>query len=90
MRGGYDLYGRYYPNIEDAINAEMAQCAAIDADYTRRELDELRQDMQQPHPSPLNDEFMKLWDYVRDLEQRVKQLESGSNSGQKPTDDLPF
>ena len=23
MRGGYDLYGNYYPNANDALNAEM-------------------------------------------------------------------
>lgn len=28
--GGYDLNGRYYDNEADALNAEMAQCAAID------------------------------------------------------------
>lgn len=40
--GGYDLYGRYYPNSNDAINAEMAQCAQIDADILRREIDQLK------------------------------------------------
>jgi hypothetical protein len=24
MRGGFDLYGNYYPNANDALNAEIA------------------------------------------------------------------
>jgi hypothetical protein len=30
MKGEYDLYETYYPNINDAINAEMSQCNEID------------------------------------------------------------
>lgn len=29
--GGYDLYGNYYTRTIDALNAEDAQCARIDA-----------------------------------------------------------
>ena len=36
MRGGYDLYGNYYPNLNDAINAEMAQCNEIDNRINQR------------------------------------------------------
>lgn len=34
--GGYDLYGNFYPREIDAINAEMAQCASIDAGIAER------------------------------------------------------
>ncbi len=39
--GGFDLYGNYYQRSIDAENAEMAQCAAIDADIARRHQREL-------------------------------------------------
>jgi archaellum component FlaC len=49
MKGGFDLYGNYYPNADDALNAEMAQCNEIDNNINRkkiinqqREIDELR------------------------------------------------
>lgn len=41
----YDLYGTYYANRRDAENAEMAQCAAIDADIARRRIDELERQL---------------------------------------------
>lgn len=31
MKGGYDLYGNYYPNLQDAIDAEIEQMIEIDA-----------------------------------------------------------
>ena len=30
MKGGYDLYGNYYPNLLNAIDAEIEQMAEID------------------------------------------------------------
>ncbi len=63
MRGGYDLYGRYYPNIDDAINAEMAQCAAIDLAHTRQEMGTLQK------------QRSSLEQRIEALERRVKQLE---------------
>lgn len=39
----YDLYGNYYRSARDAENAEMAQCAQIDADINRREVQKLQQ-----------------------------------------------
>ena len=68
MKGGYDLHGRYYPNREDAINAEISQCNEIDLTHMRRDM----QRMQQQHPSQ---EYDELWQYCQSLEQRIKQLE---------------
>ncbi len=34
----YDLYGTYYATEREALNAEMAQCAAIDAGIAARDL----------------------------------------------------
>lgn len=36
----YDLYGQYYDSYREAENAEMAQCANIDARRAMKELDE--------------------------------------------------
>ena len=30
MSGGYDLYGNWYKTEQEAMNAEMAQCASVD------------------------------------------------------------
>lgn len=74
--GGYDLYGRYYANSNDAINAEMAQCAAIDADIAMREVDKMKRQMQHSqHPDPLSDEFSSIWEYIKNLEDRIAELE---------------
>ncbi len=35
--GGYDLYGNWYSRDIDALNAESAQCAEIDAGINRQE-----------------------------------------------------
>lgn len=71
--GGYDLYGTYYPNVNDAINAEMAQCAAIDADIAMREVNKIKAKMQ--HPDPLDDEFNRIWEYIKRLEEKIDKLQ---------------
>ena len=49
MRGGYDLYGNYYPNLNDAMNAEMAQCNEIDNRYNqKKKLKNLKQNYNNP------------------------------------------
>ena len=48
MRGGYDLYGNYYPNLNDAMNAEMAQCNEIDNRYNQKKLKNLKQNYNNP------------------------------------------
>lgn len=40
MRGGFDLYGTYYPNANDALNAEMAQRNEIDNRSNSKKLSE--------------------------------------------------
>jgi hypothetical protein len=40
----HDLYGTYYASATDALNAEMAQCAAIDASIAQRDLNRLREE----------------------------------------------
>lgn len=46
MRGGFDLNGRYYPNADDALNAEIAQCNEIDNRHNQRRLDSYQKDLQ--------------------------------------------
>ena len=40
MRGGFDLYGTYYPNANNALNAEMAQRNEIDNRSNSKKLSE--------------------------------------------------
>jgi hypothetical protein len=47
MKGGFDLYGNYYPNEMDAINAEMAQCNEIDNNINRKKIAEQERKMRQ-------------------------------------------
>ena len=63
----YDLYGTYYASARDAENAEMAQCAAIDLDITKQE-------MQQQQERQQNEEH-NIWQYIHMLEQRITRLE---------------
>ena len=60
MRGGYDLYGNYYPNLNDAMNAEMAQCNEIDNRINQRKIKELESIIQQP-----NYEEWVLWQKLK-------------------------
>ena len=61
--GAYDLYGTYYPNTQDALNAENAQMAEIDARHTRYEMQDLQA------------EVCSQAQYIQSLEQRIKELE---------------
>ena len=63
MKGGYDLHGKYYPNREDAINAEMAQCYEIDARYDRQEVKQVQSNMQ------------TISQYLSDYDMRIIKLE---------------
>ena len=44
MSGGYDLYGNYYPNINDAYAAEMGQCNEIDNRINAQKISELEKE----------------------------------------------
>ena len=74
MRGGYDLYGTYYPNLNDALNAEMAQCNEIDNRINQRKIKELESKLQKPS----YDEWI-LWQKIEELELRIKQLEDNAS-----------
>jgi hypothetical protein len=63
----YDLYGTYYARRIDAENAEMAQCAAIDADLARQRMDEITEKQQR--------EEHNIWQYIHMLEERITILE---------------
>jgi len=65
--GGYDLYGNWYPRTQDALNAEEAQCARIDARIAIE------------HQQKINYEMDMLMSYLKDenelLKKRIKELE---------------
>lgn len=73
--GGYDLYGRYYGKIEDAINAEMAQCNEIDLRYQIEEINEIKR---KEHYKELykDKEIEDLKEYISHLEERLQKLEN--------------
>ena len=64
----YDLYGNFYKSERDALNAELAQMAEIDAARAREENLNIRESM--------NEQDM----YIRHLETRVKELEDKVNN----------
>jgi len=65
--GGYDLYGNWYPRTQDALNAEDAQCASIDARIAME------------HQQKLDYEMEMLMDHLKDenelLKKRIEKLE---------------
>ena len=61
--GGYDLYGNYYKNEIDAINAEIAQCNEIDNRIIKNKNEELEY------------RISELETYVSYLENRISELE---------------
>lgn len=75
MKGGYDLYGNYYPNINDAMNAEMAQCNEIDNSINRKKIEDLERKSYTQYPSNY-EETEHLWSKIGELEKRIKSLES--------------
>lgn len=75
--GGYDLHGRYYPNINDAYNAEMAQCAEIDARLAYEKADRLERQMyeqQQNQDYELHQKVDYLMSKVESLEKEIETL----------------
>ena len=59
MRGGYDLYGNYYPNLQDAINAEMEQIAEIDARNIERQRMQYEDEMRQQYEDQMYQDYLK-------------------------------
>lgn len=72
----FDLYGQYYANARDAEDAEMAQCAEIDARLAYKKVAELERQMQHQQPSNTDEEVHHLWQYCKHLEERIKALEA--------------
>lgn len=78
MRGGYDLYGNYYPNANDALNAEMAQCNEIDNRLNRKKMDELERKLHEQQRPSNEEEIHYLWQKIQQLEERIALLEGQS------------
>lgn len=74
MRGGFDLYGNYYSNANDAMNAEMSQCNEIDNRINQRKLDSLERQLSEQQRD--EDTFRELWHTIERLENRIKELEN--------------
>ena len=78
MRGGYDLYGNYYPDVNDALNAEMAQCNEIDNRLNRKKIDELGRKLHEQQRPSNDEEIHYLWQKIQELEERIAILEGRS------------
>ena len=78
MRGGYDLYGNYYPNANDALNAEMAQCNEIDNRLNREKIDELGRKLHEQQRPSNDEEIHYLLQKIQELEERIAILEGRS------------
>jgi len=84
----YDLYGNSYKTRIEAENAEMAQCAAIDADLAYRKVQELesklyaKQQDQARESDPeyrihtLEQQVAHLFAVIENLSSRINHLET--------------
>ena len=75
MAGGYDLYGKYYKNANDALNAEMAQCHEIDDRLNRQKMDDLEREIHEQQRPNNEEEIHCLWEKIKQLEERIVILE---------------
>jgi hypothetical protein len=75
MRGGYDLYGNYYQNANDALNAEMSQCNEIDNRLNRQKMGELERELHELQRPTNEEEIHNLWQTIQALEARIFKLE---------------
>ena len=72
----YDLYGQHYASRRDAENAEMAQCAAIEASIAYSEIENIKRQMQyQQDPRQQEQDFYYMQQHIQSLEERVQKLE---------------
>ena len=78
MRGGYDLYGNYYPNLNDAMNAEMSQCNEIDNRFNQKKINELERKLHEQQRPSNEEEIHYLWEKINQLEERIAVLEGRS------------
>jgi polyhydroxyalkanoate synthesis regulator phasin len=76
MKGGFDLYGTYYPNRNDAINAEISQCNEIDNRHNRKKIEDLERKLHEQQRPSCEEEIHHLWQMVTHLEERIAKLEN--------------
>lgn len=77
----YDLYGNHYTSRRDALNAEMAQCAEIDARIANQKVHELEKKLyNQNYDEKLHYDLEMLSQYCSHLEERIKSLEEKINT----------
>lgn len=75
--GNYDLYGNSYRTRREAENAELAQCAEIDARHAQGEVENIK------HEQEMNQYYVH--ERISYLEQRIEALEKLLlNSEQNP------
>ena len=82
--GGYDLYGNYYPNINDALNAEMSQCNEIDNRFNQNKNKRTWKKIAWTtnfflNKNDINKELYHLLSKIEELEERILNLEKNKN-----------
>ena len=75
MKDGFDLYGTYYPNAEDAINAEMSQCNEIDNRHNQKKIEKLERQLHEKQRPSNEEEIHRLCGKIQELEERIVVLE---------------
>ncbi len=78
----YDLYGNSYGTAQEALNAEMAQCAEIDARIADEKIQRLEDEQMRQYEADQQREYERdqkidyLMSRIEELEKRIEKLES--------------
>lgn len=79
--GNYDLYGNSYPTAREALNAELAQCAEIDARLADERITKLENQQRNEYEAEQRREYERdqtidyLMGKVQMLEDKIIELE---------------
>ena len=73
----YDLYGNSYRTSQEALNAEMAQCAEIDARIANEKLQQLEDEQLRQYEAEYekDQKIEYLMSKIEELEKRIEKLE---------------
>ena len=72
----YDLYGKYYASSRDAENAEMAQCAEIDARLAYEKVTQLEEQIGSQPDYEMWQKVDYLMSKIEEFENKIKILEN--------------
>ena len=79
--GNYDLHGNSYKTRQEALNAEMAQCAEIDSRLNRQKIQQIEDQQRRAYETEQGQEYDRdqkidfLMTKIQELDKRVQELE---------------